>query len=60
LHLTKGILEAHGGTIWVESPGRDEDSYPGSVFHMMIPIRDKAPEAPTFRHLGYGRTERFG
>jgi hypothetical protein len=33
-------LEAHGGMIWAESPGFDEEKYPGSCFHLMIPLRD--------------------
>lgn len=37
LTIAKGIIEAHGGTIWVESPGYDEKTLPGSTFHIMIP-----------------------
>lgn len=37
LHIAKGILEAHGGAIWVESPGYDESSCPGSIFHILLP-----------------------
>ncbi|MBI5957313.1 MAG: HAMP domain-containing histidine kinase [Chloroflexi bacterium] len=40
LAIAKGILEAHGGTIWVESPGYDETKHPGSCFHLMLPMRD--------------------
>ena len=39
LPITRGILEAHGGTIWVESPGCDELQCPGATFHVLIPIR---------------------
>ena len=39
LPITRGIIEAHGGTIWVESPGYDEERCPGSTFHILIPIR---------------------
>ena len=39
LPITRGIIEAHGGTIWVESPGYDEEKCPGSTFHILIPIR---------------------
>ena len=38
LCIAKGILEAHGGTIWAESPGYDEVACPGSTFHIMIPV----------------------
>jgi len=38
LALSKGIIEAHGGRIWVESPGYDEVHYPGSKFHFLLPF----------------------
>ena len=55
LPISRGILEAHGGSIWVESPGYDEDEYPGSTFHVLIPIRTESPEtkmAKLFDELG--------
>jgi signal transduction histidine kinase len=39
LPITRGIIEAHGGTIWVESTGFDEEKCPGSTFHILLPIR---------------------
>ena len=39
LPITRGIIEAHGGTIWVESEGFDEEKSPGSTFHILLPIR---------------------
>lgn len=42
LPITRGIIEAHGGTIWVESDGYDEEKFPGSTFHILIPIRTEA------------------
>lgn len=44
LSITKGIIEAHGGAIWVESPGHDETACPGSTFHILLPIRKKPPD----------------
>ncbi|MFT3894819.1 MAG: ATP-binding protein [Anaerolineales bacterium] len=44
LPIAKGIIEAHGGTIWVESPGYDEKTFPGSTFHILIPSRTESPD----------------
>ena len=38
LHIAKGVIEAHGGHIWVKSSGEDETQLPGSRFHIVIPI----------------------
>ena len=38
LALSKGIVEAHGGRIWVESQGYDEVNFPGSQFHVALPL----------------------
>jgi len=42
LALCKGIVEAHGGRIWVESPGHDEVNFPGSQFHIILPLTKSA------------------
>ncbi|MCM2359419.1 MAG: cell wall metabolism sensor histidine kinase WalK [Geobacteraceae bacterium] len=38
LAIAKGIVEMHGGEIWVESPGYDAERYPGSTFHVLLPL----------------------
>ena len=44
LPIARGIIEAHGGTIWVESEGYDEEKCPGATFHVLIPIRTEASD----------------
>lgn len=38
LALARGIVQAHGGHIWAESPGHDELKLPGSKFHVVLPV----------------------
>jgi hypothetical protein len=55
LPIARGILEAHGGAIWVESEGHDEKTNPGSTFHILIPARTESPDpkmAKLFDTLG--------
>jgi signal transduction histidine kinase len=40
LTLVKGMVEAHGGMVWVESAGKGDHST-GSAFHLLLPL---APE----------------
>ena len=40
LTVARGVIEAHGGRIWVESTGYDEDQLPGSTFHILLPVRE--------------------
>lgn len=44
LHIARGIIEAHGGAIWVESSGYNEQQPPGSTFHILLPIRKTPPD----------------
>jgi signal transduction histidine kinase len=42
LAIARGIVEAHGGKIWVESSGYNEQTNPGSVFFVSLPLEKKA------------------
>ncbi len=44
LAIAKGIVEAHGGRIWVDSAGFDEAKYPGSTFNVVLPIHPPAKD----------------
>ncbi len=47
LALSKGIVEVHGGRIWVESTGYDEVNFPGSQFHVTLPMGKEETMAGT-------------
>ena len=38
LAIARGIVEAHGGRIWVESSGYNEETCPGSTFFVSLPV----------------------
>jgi signal transduction histidine kinase len=38
LPIARGIVAAHGGAIWAESPGQDEKTCPGSKFFVQLPV----------------------
>jgi signal transduction histidine kinase/DNA-binding LacI/PurR family transcriptional regulator len=38
LAIAAGIVRAHQGRIWVESPGYDEEKLPGSTFFLRFPL----------------------
>ena len=44
LPIARGIIEAHGGRLWADSPGWDEETCPGSTFFVDLPIRTVPPE----------------
>lgn len=39
LAIVRGIIQAHGGRIRVESEGHDPERCPGSEFHVILPIK---------------------
>ena len=39
LPITRGVIEGHGGCIWVVSEDYDEEQCPGSTFHVVLPYK---------------------
>jgi len=50
LAVAQGIVRAHGGRIWAESSGHDEERCPGTEFHVFLPVeepgRSELPRTP--------------
>jgi signal transduction histidine kinase len=42
LAIVRGVAQNHGGKVWVESPGHDEENFPGSSFYLQLPITPPA------------------
>jgi signal transduction histidine kinase len=38
LALVRGVANAHGGRVWVESAGHDEINFTGSTFYLLLPL----------------------
>ncbi len=45
LAIVKGLVEAHHGLVWCESPRHDEEACPGSQFYVNLPLRQPRTEA---------------
>ena len=56
LSVVKGIVEAHGGKIVVESPGYDEEACPGTTVRIFLPVRYEPPSSAG-RAIGWGLIE---
>jgi signal transduction histidine kinase len=52
LPIAKGIIEAHGGRIRVESEGCDEERMPGSTFYIVLPVDGPYDSSPAA--VGHG------
>jgi signal transduction histidine kinase len=46
LPLARGIIVGHGGRIWVESKGYDENKRYGSTFHVVLPVKPPQMKKP--------------
>ncbi|MEK7310498.1 MAG: GAF domain-containing sensor histidine kinase [Chloroflexota bacterium] len=42
LPIAKGIIEAHGGRVWAESPGFDKDKLPGTKILVILLVKPPA------------------
>ena len=44
LAIVRGIVTAHNGMVWAQSPGYDEEALPGSTFHVVLPRRQTSDQ----------------
>jgi signal transduction histidine kinase len=49
LAICKGLVEAHGGTIWI-----GEQVAPGTLVSFMLPLSDSSPDPPVGKQKGCG------
>ena len=40
LTIAKSVISRHGGQVWVESEGQDEETFPGCRFFVRLPIKE--------------------
>lgn len=52
LSVVKGIVEAHGGRVIIESPGYDEEKLPGATVRVFLPVRYAPPSNAVMERLG--------
>lgn len=50
LTIARGVINGHGGKIWVESEGFNPDALPGATFNIIMPV--KPPEER--RNISFG------
>jgi len=43
LAIVSGVARAHGGKVWVESTGHDEEQLLGSTFYLQLPLEPPKP-----------------
>ena len=60
LPITRGIIEAHGGTIWIESEGYDEVKLPGTTFHILLPTHTEASDPRVAKLFSQTRQDKPG
>lgn len=45
LAIARGITSAHHGRIWIKSPGHNEETNPGTIVHVRLPLNGFAHES---------------
>jgi signal transduction histidine kinase len=56
LPISRGIIEAHGGCIWLDSAGRDPVHLPGCTVHIVLPVRQPPAHGTAAGELGPGQS----